>query len=249
MLSRGRKSDSQDVAAIITAMTDGEQFFLYDSVEAVLSDPGIIQVVLCIEENNTWVDTVLDSLAEDSRLQIVRMPMAPLGEVRNRGLEYVKTPWVAYCDGDDVWCKGKTLIQRAYANAIECDFIGCDHYLTDEHGKIQAVALAKYIPMASSWMVRTKIMRQYPFDGSLLVAEDGEWWRRTEGTICKVRCPRLFLRYRVRSGSLSSNTPSKRRKARVVAVAKIPILGKSVLFLTWFIWLSFRRKRYIRLKG
>jgi hypothetical protein len=251
MLPCEQKSDSQDVAAIITAMTDGEQFFLYDSVEAVLSDPGISQVVLCIEEKNTWVDTVLDSLTADARLEIVRMPIAPPGAVRNQALGHVKTPWVAYCDGDDVWCKGKTLIQRAFANTAECDFVGCDHYLTDEHGRIRAIAFAKYIPMLSSWMVRTQIMRQHPFNESVLRAgvEDAEWWYRTKDTICKVRCPRLFLRYRVRSGSLSSNAPSKRRKEKIVAFASIPILGRIILFLTWCMWSFARRKRYIRPKG
>jgi glycosyltransferase involved in cell wall biosynthesis len=250
MLPCGQKSDSQDVTAIVTAMTDGEQFFLYDSMEAVLSDPGISQAVLCIEENNTWVDRVLGSLTVDSRLEIVRMPLEPLGAVRNRALDHVQTPWIAYCDGDDVWCKGKTLIQRTFANTTKCDFVGCDHYLTDEHGRIKAIAFAKYIPMPSSWMVRTQIMRLYPFNESMSTAvdSDGEWWRRTEDTICKVRCPRLFVRYRVRHDSLSSNTPSKRRKAIAVAFASIPVLGKSILFLTWCIWLFGRRKRYIRLK-
>jgi glycosyltransferase involved in cell wall biosynthesis len=249
MLPCGQKSDSNDVTAIVTAMTDGEQFFLYDSVEAVLSDAGISQAVLCIEENNAWVDRVLGSLTADSRLEIVRMPLAPLGAVRNRALDHVQTPWVAYCDGDDVWCKGKTFIQRTFANTTKCDFVGCDHYLTDEHGRIKAIAFAKYIPMPSSWMVRTQIMKLYPFSElmSMSVNSDGEWWRRTEGTICKVRCPRLLIRYRVRQDSLSSSEPSKRRKAKAVAVASIPVLGKSILFLTWCIWLLGRRKRYIRL--
>jgi hypothetical protein len=248
MLLCGPKSARADVAAIVTAMTDGEQFFLYDSLQAVLSDPGIGQVVLCIEENNTWVNTVLGSLTADSRLEIVRIPLAPPGAVRNRALCHVQMPWIAYCDGDDVWCKGKTLIQRAFANTTKCDFVGCDHYLTDEHGRIKAVAFAKYLPMLSSWMIRTQIMRQYPFDESRPIGSDVEWWSRTEDTIFKVRCPRLFLRYRVRPGSVSSNTSSKRRKAKAVAFAGIPILGRSILFLTWCIWLCSRRKRYIRPK-
>ena len=51
------ESDYKDVAAIITAMTDGEESFLFEALEATLTDPSIGQVILCIEEKNAWVDT------------------------------------------------------------------------------------------------------------------------------------------------------------------------------------------------
>lgn len=239
---------SQDVAAIITAMTDSEQPFLYQTVDAVLTDPGIGQIVLCVEENNSWVDATLCTLANDPRLEIVRMPMAFLGAVRNRALDHVKMPWVAYCDGDDVWCKGKTLNQRSWADTTNSDFVGADHYLVNENGKVCAFALARNIPMPSSWLVRTEVMRQYPFQGSLPTVEDGEWWVRTSSVIRKARCPKPLLKYRVRSNSLSSNTPSKRRKAKIVAFASLPILRKIIVFLTWCMWLSTRRKEYIWLE-
>jgi hypothetical protein len=35
------KNNYQDVAAVITAMTDGKQPFLFETVKAVLSDPCI----------------------------------------------------------------------------------------------------------------------------------------------------------------------------------------------------------------
>ena len=103
-----QKTD-QAVAAIITAMTDGEQPFLFETVEAVLADLSIGQVILCIEEKNAWVNTALGTLTEDSRLEIVRMPIAVPAVVRNRALDSVKMTWVAYCDGDDVWCAGKNI--------------------------------------------------------------------------------------------------------------------------------------------
>ena len=47
--------DSQlEVAAIVTAMTDAEQAFVRDTIESVLADLGIGQIVLCIEEQNAW---------------------------------------------------------------------------------------------------------------------------------------------------------------------------------------------------
>jgi hypothetical protein len=244
-----QKCDSQDVAAIITAMTDREQLFLRDTMESVLSDPGIGQIILCIEENNNWVDAAIGNLIEDPRLEIIRMPIAPPGAIRNRALNSVCTSWVTYCDGDDVWCQGKTSIQCTYANTTGSDFVGVDHYLTNEEGRIRAFALARYLPLPSAWMVRTETMRQYPFNESLYQGECAEWWVRTTGIVRKVRCPQMLLRYRVRSSSLSANTSSMRRKAKIVALANIPGLGAIILFFTWCIWLFTRQKQYIWCKG
>lgn len=244
----GEQSDGgQDVAAIITAMTDGEQPFLAKTVKAALSDPGIGQVVLCVEEKNSWLDAAIGSCRQDPRLKVVRLPIMPQGAVRNKALDYVQKPWVAYCDGDDVWCKGKTLIQRDFADKTRSDFVGVDHYLIDEEGNVRAFALARSIPMPSAWMVRAEIMRKYPFDESFECRgiEDGEWWIRTANVIRKARCPKVLLRYRVRSGSSSSFTPSKKRKAKIVAFSKIPIVGLSVLFFTYLLRLFTCKTRYI----
>jgi glycosyltransferase involved in cell wall biosynthesis len=243
-----QQTDYKDVAGVITAMTDSEKPFLFETTAAVLADPNISQVVLCIEQDNTWADTVLDNLIDDPRLEIVRMPMAFLGEVRNRALEHVGMPWVAYCDGDDVWCPGKIFSQRSWADTTKSDFVGTDHCLINEDSKVCAFALARNIPMPSSWLVRTEIMKKYPFDGSLPSVEDGNWWIRTSNAFVKARCPKILLKYRVRHGSLSSGTPPKRRKAKIVNLTRSPILKEIVLFFTWCIWMITRQEKYIWLK-
>jgi glycosyltransferase involved in cell wall biosynthesis len=237
-----------EVAAIITAMTDSERLFVRDTIESVFSDPGIGQVVLCIEAKNTWIDTVLGSFSSDPRLKVIKLPLMPLGAVRNQALKQVQMPWVAYCDGDDVWCPGKTQIQLTYAKATGCDFVGADHYLTNEKGLIRAVSRSAYLPMPSSWMVRAEIMRQHPFDESpfsLGQEESGEWWMRTSGVVSKARCPKLLLRYRIRANSLSAKTPSMRYKAKIVSLANIPGLGSIIYFSTWFLWLCNRQETYL----
>lgn len=238
-------NDCQDVAAIITAMTDGEQPFLAKTVEAVLLDHCIGQVILCVEESNNWLNTTIDSYIQDLRLHIIRLPMMPPGAVRNKAVEHVQKPWVAYCDGDDVWCKGKTFIQRDLANKTGCDFVGADHYLTDEEGNIRVFGLARNMPMTSSWMVRTEVMKHYQFDETMYQGEDGDWWIQTSSLIQKVRCPKMLLRYRVRSGSVSSSTPSKQRKTKIVSLSKRPVLGFIILFFTYCAWFFLRRGNYV----
>jgi hypothetical protein len=243
-----QQTNYQDVAGVITAMTDGEKPYLFETTAAVLADPSISQVVLCVEQNNTWVDTLLSSLSTDPRLKIVQMPMAFLGEIRNRALDHVDMPWVAYCDGDDVWCPGKIFNQRSCAEATKSDFVGADHCLINEDGKVCAFALARNIPMPSSWLVRTEIMKKYPFDGSLPSVEDGNWWVHTPNAFVKARCPKILLKYRVRLGSLSTDTPPKRRKTRIVNFTRLPILKEIVFLLTWCIWMITRQEEYIWLK-
>ncbi|MEP7164306.1 MAG: glycosyltransferase family A protein [Ferruginibacter sp.] len=237
-----------DVTAVIIAMTDAEQPFVPDAVRSVFSTACIAQVILCIETKNDWVDTTLGKLTTDPRLEIVRLPLAPPGAVRNTALKHVRMSWIAYCDGDDVWRKDKSL-QRHYAIATRCDFVGADHYLTDDDGRIRAFALARYMPMLSSWMVRTEVMKQYPFNETMMTAEDGEWWFRTESKIRKVRYSKMLLEYRVRSSSLSSVTPSKRRKAQIVALASKPVIGIFVYLFTGCLWLLTRKKEYMWHKG
>lgn len=231
-----------DITGVITAMTDPEEAFVGTTLSAVLADPGIGHVILCVTETNRWIDRILASVPQDSRLQVLRLPFGPLGSLRNEALKHVKTEWVAFCDGDDVWCKGKTMQQRGFALEHKLDFVGCDHYLMDEAGRIRAVALAKYLPMPSSWLVRSSVMREYPFTSALY--EDHEWWFRTKNAFRKGRCPRLLLRYRVRGVSLSSAEPSKRRKIRAVALGSLPIVGFGVLIFTWGMWLVNRSKSY-----
>jgi hypothetical protein len=234
-----------DVAAIVVAMTDGERPFLHRTVKAILADPGIGQVVLCVEQHNDWVGPVLGDLTTDPRLGVVPLRMALPGAVRNRALAYVTLPWVAYCDGDDVWCVGKTRLQRAIAAATGGVFVGADHCLIDEGDRVCAFAPSRYMPMPSAWLVKTEIMRQHPFDETLAGTEDGEWWVRTAGRIDKVRLPKTLLQYRVRAGSLSSRTPSKRRKAIVVSMSAVPIVRQLTLVSTWLLSAALRRREYV----
>ncbi len=252
MINNQQSDIKPEVSAIVTAMTDAEKPFVYDTIKSVLADSDIAQLVLCIEEKNTWIDTVLSSFISDVRLEVIRLPLIPLGAVRNRALNYVRSPWVAYCDGDDVWCQGKTLAQLEYAKVSGCDFVGADHYLTNEKGAIRAFAPARYIPMPSSWMVKTEVMKQHPFTEapfSLGQEESGEWWSRTSGLVNKTRCPQMLLRYRIRSNSLSNKTPSMQRKAKVVRLANIPMIGSLILLATWFIWVFTRQNSYIWYEG
>ncbi|MBE9031299.1 glycosyltransferase family 2 protein [filamentous cyanobacterium LEGE 11480] len=226
-------------------MTDGERPFLSQSLMSVLGDPKVGQVILCIEQDNQWLQHLLGPILDNPRLEVVRLPLAYPGKIRNQALAYVKQPWVAYCDGDDVWCEDKTTQQLTDIDCSQWDLIGSDHYLTNEIGEICAFALACYIPMPSSWIVRTSVMQEYPFDEHLQTGSDGEWWQRTAKFVRKTRCPKMLLKYRVRNDSVSTPTPSKQRKTKLVTCAQNVVLGPMIMAITWGLWHANRRDRYL----
>ncbi|MBW4562860.1 MAG: glycosyltransferase family 2 protein [Mojavia pulchra JT2-VF2] len=230
------------VTAIITVMTGGEKPFFSQTLDSVLSEPEISQILICVSLTNDWIESL--PLINDSRITLVRIPLAHPGAVRNSALKYVQNPWIAYCDGDDVWIPGKT--QKQLNEAIEkgCDFIGCDHYLMNEEGSVRAFALARYIPMPSSWLVKTEIMKKYPFNESLAIASDGDWWTQNKSNFSKIRLPQPLIKYRVRQNSVSSSTPSKRRKALIISISQIPILQQLIFLSTWILWLFYRSNVY-----
>ena len=225
-------------------MTDGEQPYLKQCLAAVLQESSVGQVVVCIEQSNTWLESILTKL-QDDRIEPLFLPMMIASAVRNKGVEVAKFEWVAFCDGDDVWKEGKTKAQLSYAEQYQAQFVGADHVLIDEAGKMKAYALAKYIPMPSSWLVRTEVMRDFPFDEQVVTGQDGVWWQATDQHITKVRCPHHFLCYRVRTQSLSSSEPSKIRKVKVVQYAGLPGIGYLIRKVTYLLWYFNRSKKYI----
>ncbi|NJM98051.1 MAG: glycosyltransferase family 2 protein [Phormidesmis sp. RL_2_1] len=243
------ESGFSDVAAIVTAMTHEERYCIEETVRAVANDGAIAQLILCVESSNYWIEPILSDWLVDSRIEIVRFSMAPPGAIRNQALAYVKLPWVAYCDGDDIWEPNKIAIQRQVANDTGADFVGADHYIANQAGVVCAFALARNLPVTSSWLVRTAVMKQYPFNNTLMIREDGDWWIRTHGKVSKVRCSRILLRYRVRLMSLSSGTRSKQRKIKITTLARYPIIKWIILALTGLIWFAYRCRYYVWLKS
>jgi len=232
------------VTAIITAMTDEEQPYLKQCLIAALQEPLVGQIIVCVEQDNTWLESMLSELRDD-RIEPLLLPLMTVSAVRNRGVAVAKYSWVALCDGDDVWKEGKTQAQIDYAERYQAQFVGTDHVLIDETGTTKAYALAKNIPMPSTWMVLTEVMQSFPFDEEVVTGQDGEWWLRTYRQVKKVRCPYHYLYYRVRDKSLSSSQPSKKRKVKIVRLAKLPGINYLIKIATYFLWYVNRSDKYV----
>src|SRR4029453_3024447 len=94
---------------------------------------------------------------------------------------------------------------------------------------------------------RRETMLRYPFDPTLAVGADGEWWRSTWNTVPKVRIPEPLIKYRVRRQSQSNATPSKRRKAVLAKLSELPTARPLLLAATCVLHKAFQRPDYVPL--
>jgi glycosyltransferase involved in cell wall biosynthesis len=236
-----RPSDAaQAITAVVVCMTDAERTFIGDALASVISQTVACKTVVYVDERSSWSHELQ---AAFPAIALRRIPLQSLGAVRNVGAQEAGTTWLAFLDGDDVWEHRK--IERQLAVAREgVDLVGTDYVLIDESGRRCGYGLNRYIPAPSTWLVRRETMLRWPFAPEAKY-EDSAWWQETRGKVNRVRLPEVHVRYRVRSGSLSQGTPGRRRKARVVALARSPLLRPAVLAGTYAAWRLCRSERYV----
>jgi glycosyltransferase involved in cell wall biosynthesis len=227
------------VTAVVTCMTDAEQPFVGAAVQSVAAQTVDCRIRLYVSQANDWIDAIISDVPG---VVVRRILMQDAGPVRNIGARESETEWVAFLDGDDIWMKNK--LQRQLGVATQgVDLMGADHMLIDEEGQACAYAMAQFIPMTSSWLVRRETIIRMPFEGGL--SQDGRWWRRYARQTRRVRLPEVLIGYRVRWVSASSASPSKKRKVAIVKIASMPGVRPIVLAATWIGQMATRRREYI----
>ena len=214
------------VTTIVTCMTDAERPFLAESLRSVQTQTVSTKLILCVTDHNEWVDEVLSTMRPG--IELMRLPLAWLGLIRNQAVSAVQTDLVAFLDSDDLWEPPK--LQRQIDSLVVrgLDVVGSKHILIREDGAPFFFGFAKNIPMPSSWLGRTATFRERPFE-SVQIREDVLLWERFQS---EVRCEILddfLIRYRVREASLSAMTPTKQRKLAYAHRSRIP--GVRPLFL------------------
>jgi glycosyltransferase involved in cell wall biosynthesis len=235
-----------DVTAIVTCMTDAERPFLKETLQSVQDQTVPCEIIVVVLESNSWIDEVAEGVPG---LRIVRRPPGWPGAARNTGVEVATTEFVAFLDGDDVWLPAKTERQLAFLNSGHHDFVAVDHLLMTEDGQVFAYALARHLPMPSTWMVRRDNILSYPFNPNLGEGEDGDWWVSTWNSVRKYRLPDPLIKYRVRGRSLSTTTPSKRRKLAFARLGNQPVTRWPLLAATYVLHRLNRRPYYVPAKS
>lgn len=229
------------VSVIITSLTDAEQSYLEAAIRSVLNQKHVMEILVGLREDSSVFEDIVNRYES---VRFVRVPLLPVGAVRNMLVLQATGEWVAFLDGDDIWCDGKLEAQLDFARRSRLDFVGTDHLLVNEENVACARNISINVAMPSSWLVRREIMLTHQF-GSPHTGSDINWWRDYSGLIRAGRLPLPLLRYRVRRVSLSTTKASKRNKLLVTKVASIPLVRPLVLSGTWLLNRLRRSERYV----
>lgn len=215
-------------------MTDKERPFIDAAIKSVLQQSRPCNVIVLLNEASELFN---DLDAAYPSVHFIRTRLQPLGAMRNFGLQFVDTAWVAYLDGDDVWLPHKLERQHQFISQTGVDLVGCDYVMINEAGLRFSYALSHFIPAPSSWFARTETMRKCPFEEALGIPEDGRWWTkyaRGNAVARTLRLSEFLLEYRVRGESLSEGSAPGKRKRMVKKIAESSgVARRSVMLMTW----------------
>ena len=215
-----------EVTAVVTCMTDGERPWVREALDSVARQTRPTAAIVCVADSNTWIDDTVRGL--DADITVLRLPMAPSGEVRNAGVGAARTELVAFLDGDDAWVPTKVDRQVTLLRQHSLDLIASKHVMIRDDSVPFFYAFADRMPMTSSWLGRRELFAGTPFS-SLLVGQDVELWHRLTPIARMGVVDAYLLRYRVRAGSRSQHTPSMRRKLRFERLSHVPLLRFGLL--------------------
>ena len=168
------------------------------------------------------------------------------GAARNRGLERVETPLVAFLDADDEWLPGKLAASLSRLRDPAVAMISHDMVVIDGAGEHRVdcarhlvqgvdpfVALFKRGFVATSTVVaRTVAVRDCGgFDQSLPSGQDYELWLAMARAGHRIEVlPDALTRYYVTAGSVTSFVERRRRCSLAIATRHAPGLRRRTAF-------------------
>jgi hypothetical protein len=187
------------------------------TLRTVLAQRGVdLHVVVVDEASTDHTATVIEGLG-DERVEVVRnaTPRGTAG-ARNAGLEVVSTPWVAFCDDDDLWSPDKLSAQLAAVDATHrwcCAgtvFVDEELRILDHQRCMSGDVLDDLLQMnqvpggGSGVLVDTELLRSVgAFDEALRNSEDWDCWIRLAQRSPLAAVDRPLVAYRIWPGSLS----------------------------------------------
>lgn len=221
-----------ETTAVITCMTDSDLPFVGDAVRSAIHQTVPCKILLVVNESSSSQDLNFDNYC--SQIRVHRLPLQPVGVIRNIAVAEADTDWIAFLDADDIWMPEKNERQLKFAQTTSRDAIGCRHVLVREDGIPFLYAPAKNMPMPSSMMIRRQLLLAEPFS-DIPQWEDAELWKRLDAKSRTAIILDFLVYYRIRRVSSSSNwSPAKRRKLLFARAASAPFLRFPLLIASRF---------------
>jgi glycosyltransferase involved in cell wall biosynthesis len=175
-------------------------------------------------------DENLDEIGRWPSVRLVPQRGSGIADARNFGVASVVGELIAFCDSDDVWTDGSLLarVEHLRSNVDVSSVIGLivTHQLDgadvpDHRVERLGEAVVGYTPGA---MVarRTTLDMVGPFDESLSIGTDSDWFIRAVGAgLAPDVVPEVVLRKGVRADSASTAIATYRREMLSVARAHV----------------------------
>jgi hypothetical protein len=223
--------------------------FIAAAIDSVLAQTFDDFALIVVDDASTDETAAIVSRYDDRRLSMVREP-SRLGAAgaRNRALDLVRSPYVAFLDCDDVAHPRRLQTQlscfRRRADRVR--FVASRVAIVDEMGRptgdiwghagaseaIAGTMLFTNCIALSSVLVERALIADERFDGTLNAVEDFDLWTRLldrldnlEGG--RIVClPEPLVHYRVHSASLThTSAATMEEPLRQIAAARLARLG------------------------
>lgn len=227
-------SNSTLISVVIA--TRNRAAMLRESLHSVLCQTyANLEVIVVDDGSEDETREVVEGLG-DPRLVYLRQEHAGISAARNRGTERARGEWLAVHDDDDIMLPTRLAEQLDHVDD-SVDFVyGAFINFDDETGELQLhhgrnygygpALMSGFAPGHSTWLVRTAVMRAFPYDEGIESAVDNNLVFRMlrsgirfrhSGVICLLR--------RVHSGRIT-NTGSAGQK--YVAGLNLAFIGRGV---------------------
>jgi glycosyltransferase involved in cell wall biosynthesis len=221
-----------DVTAVVP--THNRRELLGRTLQSIRAQRGVdVEIVVVDDGSNDGTAAAVNALA-DPRVRVLRNDVAQgVANARNRGLEAVSTPWVAFCDDDDLWAPTKLQeqlgaiarvpgAQWSSSGAVTVDdelrFNGPAVHPPPDGDVANDLLVRNAVPGgASSVLVATALVREVGgFDPSLSVSADFDMWTRLALASPHAQADLPLVAYMVRATSMAHDSDRHVRDLRIV---------------------------------
>lgn len=178
-----RVADASDMPMIsVVVATRNRAAMLRESLHSVLCQTyRNLEVIVVDDGSEDDTRGAVEGLG-DPRLRYVRQEHLGISAARNRGTEHARGAWIAVHDDDDIMLPSRLEEQMKHADG-NVDFVyGTFINFDDESGKLELhhgrnygygpALMSGFAPGHSTWLVRSDIMRRFPYDEGIESAVD-----------------------------------------------------------------------------
>jgi glycosyltransferase involved in cell wall biosynthesis len=202
------------------------------TLQSVLGQRDVDLEVVVVDEGSTDdTPAMLDAIG-DERVSVVRHDVARgLPAARNVGTARARTPWVAWCDDDDLWAPDKLATQLDAATSAGATWAIGGAVLVDAELEVMG---HQAVPAASATLDQLLVRNAVPgggsgvlaatdavhaagdFDESLASCEDWDLWLRLARRAPPAVVDRPLVAFRTWGGSMSTKVDRMRSTRREV---------------------------------